>query len=758
MPSNKVFVHDETSNETIIAETSNNNTNSNKITEDTIHNSTVNKKDFTQEDCQKEEDRIAKVKALIQIELNKLNTQSDGLKKEIVEQRKQMWKDASNLILDFDDVIEYNQFGMEMKTAEAKFGGMVARIPVLNKMLDHPYFGRLDFTEETEDGVEPLEEVYVGMSSIHEEGSYRFYVYDWRAPISSMFYDCEEGRGSYHCLDGEIQGQITLKRQYKFNRGQLEYMFDSSVKIDDEILQKVLASASEGKIKSIVSSIQREQNTAIRVSNRKDLIILGPAGSGKTSVGLHRVAYLLYTYRNTLLSRDVVVFTHNNIFSTYIANIIPELGEDDIVRVSLSDLLKKRLSDFHDQYEQAEYLLGQGADVRRKGIEIKNSQEYLAFIEQYLQKRKGKFTDIEYHGELICKAAVLAERNERDKSFSLKVQVDRLYTYADYEMDQFFKQHEKEIKKRLDAEAEEFIDLHEAFKTEVQKFKSRVYNDLRFALGFNANYLYIKSLAAFLKQKNLDKGIISQTKEAMANKLYYEDAVALFAIKLLCGEIKSNTAVKHVVIDEAQDYSPMQHFIINRLFRSSRFTLLADVNQALFSPVNTQNKEALIAAYAFREPAVMELGTSYRSTQQINAFAQQFLQTPNVQYFNRQGPEPELLQSPKPYEAMATLLKDLGPDETAAILTRTQEEASRIYQKLKTEIPIRLLKDKEDAFERGTFVMPVYLAKGLEFDTVLLYGLGDIGMNPEKLKELSEEDKRIYYLMVTRALHRLVLL
>ncbi|NLA76237.1 MAG: helicase IV, partial [Clostridiales bacterium] len=231
-------------------------------------------------------------------------------------------------------------------------------VHILKKLLKEPYFARVDFRADSEN---ETEKIYIGLKNLYDEDTMEMFVCDWRAPVASLFYNDFDLGAYYDAPNGRINGHIALKRQYKFEDGKLLYAVDSDIKIDDEILREVLAKGSEDKLKIIVSSIQREQNSAIRYSGARNLLVSGPAGSGKTSIGMHRMAYLLYNDRESLYSKDIYMFTNNNLFASYVADIIPELGEEDIIKTELFGIFRENIDEdvytVFDHYDQAEALI-----------------------------------------------------------------------------------------------------------------------------------------------------------------------------------------------------------------------------------------------------------------------------------------------------------------------------------------------------------------------------------------------------------------
>ncbi|MCL1786803.1 MAG: UvrD-helicase domain-containing protein, partial [Defluviitaleaceae bacterium] len=296
--------------------------------------------------------------------LSQVNELSDGLEKkrgEVLDARNEMWREARRVIRGFDDVADLHIFAEEVASQEMQYGETSKMLLKLKKMMNEPYFARIDFAE---DGYGDREEIYIGRYSLFDEATQSFHVYDWRAPISSLYYDYGVGKaqftvpGQNGSRDIRIEGKVLLKRQYQIEKGELLYLFDNDIAIDDEILRRELSKSADASIKTIVNTIQKEQNKAIR-AEANNVLVYGPAGSGKTSVGLHRLAYLLYRHRNSLTSAKVRIFSPSPIFASYIAGIIPELGEEDVQDLDFPTLIKELAKDrrpFHSAYQQIDYV------------------------------------------------------------------------------------------------------------------------------------------------------------------------------------------------------------------------------------------------------------------------------------------------------------------------------------------------------------------------------------------------------------------
>lgn len=402
-------------------------------------------------------------------QLDEKRNAKDKFKKDAIETQREMWNDLGSVSIEngldqlldfmsFMDIMKYQKRSHEFtKKLESKY----------EKMIESPYFGRINFVEENES---VTEKCYIGLSNLIDD-DYDFLVYDWRAPISSMFYDYETGQASYKCPEGVISGEITSKRQYKINNGKIEYMFDSNLSIDDEMLQELLSKNSDDKMKGIVTTIQREQNQVIRNEDYKNLIVQGAAGSGKTSVALHRIAYLLYKHKNTITPQNIIIFSPNNIFNDYISNVLPQLGEDNMYQTTFKDYMHKELSnEFKKETysEMMEYILDSNERLtyqdRVKNIKFKTSVEFMNILKQYinyLETIDRDFEDIIVRGKLIISSQDIQNLFLNDYSnLPVKRRLEKIKSRIIFLIEPYEKAWIDEIYQELD-DSGDFIDKEE---------------------------------------------------------------------------------------------------------------------------------------------------------------------------------------------------------------------------------------------------------------------------------------------------------
>ncbi|MCL2204115.1 MAG: UvrD-helicase domain-containing protein [Defluviitaleaceae bacterium] len=686
--------------------------------------------------------------------LAQINHRTEGLRARregVLEARRLMYK-ATHVVRDFDDVALLTLYAQEVSATEAAYGETGKELARLTRILDTPYFARLDFVEE---GYGDREEIYIGRHSLFDEKNQTFHVYDWRAPISSLYYDYGVGRASFAVPVKEcprIHGEILLKRQYQIEKGKLIYFFDSDLAVEDDILRKELSKVSDAKIKTIIHSIQHEQNKAIR-AEAESVLVFGPAGSGKTSVGLHRLAYLLYRHRETLSSGRVRIFSPNAIFASYIEGIIPDLGEDDVAHLDFAGLIEARSAKpFKDGYELIDHIShSPPEDPRRAWLARKYSPAFLAHLENTVRSHTPSFAeDVYFYRDKICDKARLADLYaDRTTASTLAGKTARVLDYLHQCFAEYYKSNKKAITAFFESISGDDLTDEEA-RQRFEEERNIVVADLRNRLSPKPQKLYEKALKTWP-----DKASMQYIHESLrAEALCFEDALALLYVSILTGRTPPDKSVKHILLDEAQDCCPLQHRILQKLYPASHFTVLADVNQALYPDINIQKNEDIAALYP--KAQIIPLTKSYRSTYEISRFAKSVLVDvspgdADASLYMRHGEEPEIIQAPDPVQKIHEILHQLpGEYKTIGILLSDTQKARALHRQMRTSPydhakPIQLIDSPENRFAPGIMVMAVPFAKGLEFDAVLCPEYGQIG-------------GRLLYLICTRALHRLYLL
>lgn len=596
------------------------------------------------------------------------------------------------------------------------------------KMLDSPFFGRVDFVYE---GEEEAECFYIGIGNFARKTGSLPLIYDWRAPVSGLFYDYDKGPASYLAPVGELTGEIVSKWQYKIRKGKMLYEFQSDIKIDDEILKAELGSRGEVQLKNIVRTIQREQNAIIRNTRDRILVIQGAAGSGKTSVALHRIAYLLYHDREHLKSSNILILSPNSVFSDYISHILPELGEENIREMSF-DLfayrqLKDTAADCEDRYDQIERCLRHPR--KQESFQMKQSEEFLNQLEAFilcLEDDLMQFRDVEYRGYQKTEAEII-----------------RLF---------YFKFMEIPLLSRMEAVAEYFIDEVETLRDRDLPPEDREMILEKFQKMYETRDFYVL-YNRFLKQEGYRT---LPNKPLEKRKIPYEDVYPILYLKYRLQTQKGHSGIKHLVVDEMQDYSRLQYLLLNQMF-SCKMTILGDKAQTMED--KEQDVTAFLPQIFGRDTRRIVMNKSYRNTVEIASYANKLAGITEMELFDRHGLPVQERKVSGISEALKEVVKAcrLSPDgfETGVVILPSEGQALAAYECLKellkeqgfdTEHKLSYLDRNSSNFQKGLTVTTFYLAKGLEFDQVF-------ALFPEK--DTSPLLKQGKYIAATRALHEL---
>lgn len=596
----------------------------------------------------------------------------------------------------------------------------------LTKILAIPYFGRIDFLEKKENS--KVMPIYIGIHTFYDPESRATLIHDWRAPVSSMFYDHELGEAGYRSPSGEIKGVISLKRQYRIRGGKMEFMIESALTVHDDILQKELSSNADDKMKNIVATIQREQNRIIRNEDIRTLIIQGVAGSGKTSIALHRIAYLLYTFRDSISSKDILIISPNKVFSDYISNVLPELGEETVPETSMEQILSGVLE---HKYKY---------------------QTYFGLVNELLEKPSSSLID------RIAYKASFGFISELDK-FILHIE-NTYFKAADVKLtkyitipapfieEQYLRFNRYPIRRRFDAMADYMLDMLKiqyAF-TVTTAGRNLLKKEIRLMFAGNNDIQIYKD---FFKWTN-NPGMFKMRK---GHTLEYSDLAPLAYLHLaLEGNGNQPFRVKHLLIDEMQDYSPIQYKVIQKLF-PCRKTVLGDAGQSV-NPYGSSTAETIQKSLTASE--IMKLCKSYRSTFEITDFAQKIHPNAELEPVARHGEKPQILQFGSAVEELSGIMGLISTYrksgyKSLGIICKTEQQARKMVDMLKSYAnDISFLSSQSSAFVQGIVITSAHMAKGLEFDEVII-------PQTDERNYRSEIDKSMLYVAVTRAMHRLTL-
>lgn len=596
------------------------------------------------------------------------------------------------------------------------------------KMQDSPFFGRVDFRY---DGDEEAETFYIGIGNLSESAGSLPLVYDWRAPVSGLFYDYDKGPASYEAPSGIFEGEVTSKWQYKIRKGKMLYEFESDVKIDDEILGAELGSNGEVQLKNIVRTIQKEQNEIIRNTKDKIMVIQGAAGSGKTSVALHRIAYLLYHDRENLKSSNVLILSPNGVFADYISHILPELGEENIREMSF-DLfayreLKDIVGDCEDRYDQIEHtvLNPKIQDICRE----KQSPEFVSKLDGFVLRLEDElmnFRDVEYRG------CTLSEKEIIDLFYFKFLDVpllSRMHSVAEYFIDQV------ETLRDRDLSDEEREEVMECFRS---MYETR-----------DCYVLYSR----FLEKEGYRPLPHCQIEK---RRLRYEDVYPVLYLKYTLYQCRNHHGIKHVVVDEMQDYSWIQYLLIHKMF-PCRMTILGDKAQTMED--ETQDVLKFLPKIFGKDIRKIVMNRSYRNTMEVAQYANHLTGIEDMELFERHGEPVDERTFSSTEEALETVLEKWlnrrEEFETEALIFPTEREAEHAFlyieKRLKEIAPeaenqLCYMNRDSQSFKKGLTVTTFYLAKGLEFDQV--FGI----FEEDRESGLQCQAK---YITATRALHEL---
>ncbi|MBB6669376.1 RNA polymerase recycling motor HelD [Cohnella nanjingensis] len=772
-----------------------------------------------------EQERLDQVREKLKARIDELEPAVTGLRDQAAEMRKRFWEEVS-INTSTTEEFEETFYSVQQQSAmlaerERGHNRLVHQWNGMKRLLPSPYFGRVDFQE---DGLNASEQIYIGVSSFVDNDGLNFLIYDWRSPIASLYYDYPPGRASYDTPAGRIEGTMTLKRQFQIQNGQIRTMFDASETIGDELLQQVLGKDADSQMKSIVATIQKEQNAIIRNDKSRMLIVQGAAGSGKTSAALQRVAYLLYKHRQTIRADQIVLFSPNSMFGSYISTVLPELGEENMQQTTFQEYLDYWLGPSlrpEDPFDQIEYVLTAqgtpGYEARLQGIAYKTSDTFLKALQNYgkwLGREGMRFKDIWFRNRVLITAERMSakmydfdssmplfsrvallqewllnelaslEREEREASW---VQEELNYLDNDQYAEVFDKLHkERELldlseqyamarevmnnKRRGDesdvyfAQREEELILRSIVKKSFKPLRKSV---KKFSfVDVNGIYGQLFGDEASYREKTNENvipphwaEICRQTKDMLSrNELFHEDATPYLFVKELVEGVRTNTEIRHVFVDEGQDYSAFQYEYIKKLFPRARMTVLGDFGQAIFTQATKlQGADSpLVRLYGEAETSLIRLVRSYRSTREIVEFTKSMLPDgEEIVPFERGGQKPLLTRLDGGEKRDAQILADIAAlraegFDSIAVITKTAAESQEAYESLRIQGGVGLQRITKEtlAFEKGVMVVPVYLAKGLEFDAVLIYEA-----SPQAYSR--ENERKLLYTACTRAMHRL---
>lgn len=646
---------------------------------------------------------------------------------------------------DEDKLIEY--FDHERYVKEQAFTTIDKKLKELTILKESPYFGRVTFNDLEFDQKDTL---YVGRFGVTPEGSYEPVIVDWRAPVASLFYHGSLGEASYTSPDGPIKCDIEGRRQIIVKKGELKGVFDSAIDVKDDILQMVLSNNSSDKLKDVIMTIQQEQDEIIRKERTSNIVVNGVAGSGKTTIALHRVAYLLYNYRKELEDK-VLILGPNGIFMEYISQVLPSLGEVGVKQETFASFaLKEMDSELYimsfDKY--LEKILSEDKEFI-EDAKYKNSYEIIKDLDNLVKEMDKDYfhvEDVKYFGDLVIS----------------KEEIEEMFN-KHYEYMPLFRRSEKIkriiLSKIKDKRDEKVWELNEELRKEKEKLTPEELlieeNNLEFKRKLRIREIVkeVMDSRAKLDSWISREDVLDIYDRFNGNKKEYtiNDLAPILYLAIKLEGKKATKDYRHVVIDEAQDYSPLQFKVVRELTGTKYFTVVGDVNQRLIKYSDLAPMMELGKIFDDVNPEIYNINKSYRSTYEIMEYANKYLDEDRIIPIVRHGKPVEEIKfhnNEELSESIIESLKEFSNEglESIAIITRDKEELENVYNLISNKVHLVKFDNEDVLYKGGNVIIPSYFAKGLEFDGVIIV---DNGSSKDENEDL------IKYIMSTRALHRL---
>ena len=715
--------------------------------------------------------------------------QKDKLDEETTEGKKNTSDDSSQYYIDF---MINNMFKDSIKL----------KLRNLETARNKPYFSRIDFKE---DGKEALEKIYIGKMCLMREEDHEMIIVDWRAPISNLYYEERLGESSYNCPDGNIKGELSLKRQFSIEKSNLKEVFDIDITTNDEFLQGYLGASADNRLKDIVSTIQWEQNRVIRSDMWKPLIVQGAAGSGKTTIALHRIAYLIYTFEKSFEPENFMIIAPSRLFLNYISEVLPELGVERVKQATFEDfameLIGKKFK-IRDANEKLTLFVNNNAthdetlknQLIQKESELKSSMEFRDALDYYIKTVEDDFIPGE---DFKIGPYVLFTYEEINKLF--------LNEYSNLPMAKRILEIKKHLTNRLNLRKDDILEktssncdfkikeLKSAMEDDEERHRLivKAYNDRDATLLKIKNiyksavkeyitsisklnpYEYYKELfhnkALFDEcfEGGVNKEILDFTREYSQNVLRtgcveIEDLAPMIYLKYKIHGMDEKIPVKHIVIDEAQDFSAFQFYVIKKIVKDSSFTILGDLCQGIHSYRGVKDWED-IRKYVFEDgnSGMLTLEQSYRTTVEIMDAANHVIEKlESVRRFSgkpviRHGEAVGIIKFDSKKEMANEINKKISElkkidFKTIAVICKTMGDCIEMSTLLKSgKDSLKVITGSEKEYIGGIVIVPSYLAKGLEFDAVIIAGAST------QEYRMIDLDIKLLYVAMTRPLHKL---
>ena len=695
-------------------------------------------------------------------------------------------------------------YSEEKETSEKIYNVLLKDIKKFESAISEPYFGRIDFREYMGDE----ESIYIGKKGINSSEDGEEIVVDWRAPIADLFYSGTGGEVYYKAPKGIIEGNLNLKRKFLYDdKNNIDRIFDEGIneiiinneeELVDEFLKINLEENTGKKLKEVVATIQKEQNDIIRWPKNIPLIVQGSAGSGKTTIALHRLAYLLYRYRETIKGEEILVLAPNKLFLNYISDILPNLGADKVNQSTFEEFIMKKLKLRGKIYNKDEKLakIIEEKDEYKKNLLVSSSKMrgtllFKNIIDRYvslLEANSLDINDIKVEGQILftkkeimrlyfkdLKYYPINKRKDEIKKHlngKLKTKIENILILIDNQWNSEI----LSIKKLMDdskERREKLIEVYgqrDALKESINKNSKKVFND------YFKNWRDISSKDIYHDFYNNEEAFFIASDNKISKELYefmrdeynynYEnniidedDIPALAHIRNLLEGIEEKEKFKHIVVDEVQDYSPFQVFLVNEFTIGNSLTLVGDLAQGIYYYKGLEKWNDITEELFLGKGTFKELSQSYRSTIEIIEFADKVLSAQNLGLNSakpvlRHGNKPEILKAEGKdeyislIEQIIKMVHESGKN-TIAIITKDLEKARQLNKILKKNFKYEyaLVSGKEKMIEKDIIIIPSYLTKGLEFDCTIIFNPSSECYGNNIL------DKRLLYVSLTRALH-----
>ena len=700
------------------------------------------------------------------------------------------------------------KYNFEKESIEKAMNLATNDIKKYEEVYNNPYFGRVDFRETRS---AEIENIYIGKHGINSSKNGEEIVIDWRAPVADLYYSGTGGEAYYKAPSGIIEGELSLKRKFLFDEeGNIEKIFDESINelmingeegqgLVDEFLKINLEESRGKKLKEVVATIQKEQNEIIRWPRNLPIIVQGSAGSGKTTIALHRLAYLIYRYKENMSGEDILVLAPNKLFLDYISDILPSLGAHEVKQSTFEDVAKSKAKVKGKIYNKDEKLksIMEEEDLEKKKLivnsaKVRGSLIFKTMLDRYVTLIEGRaleIKDIEAFGQVLFTRKEIMRLYLKDlKSYPINKRKDEIKRYLNLKLKEKIEVVLQRVSNEWDAKIKEIklnendleerrkklieaYDQRDSIKDGIKKNAKSIINEyFKKWRGINPSDIYRgfyndEDLFEIVADGKIPEPLSKFMKDEFNNRdkegyIDEDDLAALLYIRVLLEGIDDSEKFKHIVVDEAQDYSPFQIYLVNELSKGNSLTLVGDLAQGIYYYKGLKNWEDITKGLFGGKATFISLSQSYRSTVEIIDFAKGALEAQNLGLKDakpvlRHGDKPKILNLEDENEvikAIEEIIDGVLNDNknSVAIITKDSKEAEHVEKilKKKCKYKFKRIKGKEKEAKADNIIIPSYLTKGLEFDCSIIYNPDYNTYNKESIL-----DQRLLYVSLTRALH-----